>query len=144
MLFCSMLTHVYFLELFFFFCFFEVVPLPCLPDHWFLLLLYLVWCWKSLVYFSVQLLHSLGSVTSVWYFLRFSVSLLKFSSCSSILLPSLVIIFMIIILNSLSSNYLSLFHYSLFLGFYLAFSFGTYSPLSSFCLTLCVSMDQEK
>ena len=60
-------------------------PLPCLPSGWSMILHYLV-CYKCLlVYFSVQLLYSL-TVSSVWNFLIFSVSLLNFSLYPSIIL----------------------------------------------------------
>ena len=45
-------------------------------------------------------------ITSVWYFLIFSIALLKFLLCSFIILPSLVGIFMIITLNYLSGRLL--------------------------------------
>ena len=76
-------------------------------------------------------------ITSVWFFLIFSISLLKFSLCSFILLkvwwaslwPLLWILYWV--------DFLSLFHLVLFLRFYLIISTGTYSSASSFCLILC-------
>lgn len=69
------------------------------------------------------------------YFLLFSISLLKFSLCSS----SLVSIFKIIILNSLSGRLVtSVSLRSFFLRFHLVLLFETHSCVSSFCLTLCL------
>ena len=64
-------------------------------------------------------------------------SLLKFSLCSSILLPSSVSIFMIITLNSIGYIAYLCFIY-LFLGYYLVLLLEIYSSISQFCLIICV------
>ena len=78
------------------------VPLPCFQVHRSFLLFHLVYCWTPLV--SVQLVYVLALWLQFANFYIFSV--LKFSLCSSILLPSLVSIFMTITLYQV--NYLSL------------------------------------
>ena len=82
--------------------------------------------------------HFSYCILQLWLlFLIFSNSLLKFSLCSSFLLHSSVIIFMIIILNSLSGDCLSSFCLVLFLRYCLAPSFVTYSFAVSFFSSLC-------
>ena len=77
----------FFLTFFFFFfsAFIGWVPLPRLWAHWIFLLLHLVCCWTTQVYFFISLIVFFSSMISVWDFLTFSVSLLKFSFCSSFL-----------------------------------------------------------
>ena len=72
--------------------------------RWLILsLLYLVCCWTLLLFFS-SVIVCFSSVASIWQFLIFPISLLKFSLCSSILLPSSASFFMTITLNSLSTK----------------------------------------
>ena len=72
--------------------------------RWLILsLLYLVCCWTLLLFVS-SVIVCFSSVASIWQFLIFSISLLKFSLCSTICLPKLVSIFIIIILNSSSDR----------------------------------------
>ena len=84
-------------------------------------------------------LTPLPSWSSSWFVLLkiFLISFLQFSLSLFILL-STVSIFLTISLNSLCGKWLSPFHLVLFLRFYLVLSFGRYSFVSSFCLTLCV------
>lgn len=59
---------------------------------------------------------------SVWYFCKFSISLFKFSLCSTSFLLSLLSIYMIISLNFLNqADCLSVIHLVLFLRFLLCF-----------------------
>ena len=72
--------------------------------RWLILsLLYLVCCWTLLLFVS-SVIVCFSSVASIWQFLIFSISLLKFSLCSSILLPSSASFFMTITLNPLSTK----------------------------------------
>ena len=72
--------------------------------RWLILsLLYLVCCWTLLLFFR-SVIVCFSSVASIWQFLIFPISLLKFSLCSSILLPSSASFFMTITLNSLSTK----------------------------------------
>lgn len=81
-------------------------------------------------------------ISSVWYFLLYSLSLLKFSLCSSILFPSLLNNFMTIHLNSLSGRLL-LYIIKIFLSFCLVLLFGIYFFVSSLCLTLFLCIRQD-
>lgn len=63
------------------------------------------------VFFSAVMIF-FNSVISLWCFLIFSVSLLKFSQHSTILLPTSVDIFMTITLDLYQVNYLPPFHWS--------------------------------
>lgn len=116
---------------------FEWVPLLCLLDHWFFLMLHLACCWTPLVYFSGVIIF-FSSVTSAWSTFLYFLSLCwSFSLCSPILLP--VNIFVTISLNSLSAKLFLLFHELFFpLRIYLVLLFRTYSFVSLFCLTFCV------
>lgn len=78
----------------------------CLPAHWFIFLFQPVYWWTLQVYFFSSVIVLFSSVTSIWYFLIFSFSLLKFLMCSSIIPLNSMNIF--ITLNSLSSRLLSL------------------------------------
>lgn len=73
-------------------------PLPCLPYCWFILLHPLIYLIPSYVFFISVIIF----ISSNWFSLIFSLSLLKVSLNSSTLFPSSVGIFMIINLNSLS------------------------------------------
>ena len=86
-------------------------------------------CWTSVVYFLNSIIMFFNSVTSIWYFFIFSISLLKFSLCSSILFPSLVRIFITITFNSLSGQVLISASLRFFMRVYLILSFGTYSSV---------------
>lgn len=70
-----------------------------------------------------------SSVLSVWYFLTFSISLLKFSFCSCNVLLTSVIFVMTLILNFLSG------FYSKFLEFYNFLLFGMFW-WDDFCLSI--------
>lgn len=106
------------------------VKLFCLPACWFIFLPRPICCWTPLGYFSVV-------ITYIWYFLVFSISLLKFSLWSSILLPSSVSIFITISLNSLSRRLFIFILFSSFSGVLFCSWIGTYSSFSSFCVKLC-------
>ena len=60
--------------------------------------------------FSISVIVFFSSVTSIWCFLLFSASVLRFSLCPSIFLLSLVNIFITILLYFYQVNHLSLFH----------------------------------
>lgn len=77
------------------------------------------------------------STSDFFFFLIVSDSLLRFSLCSSILHPSLGIIFTIISLNCVSDNLLISLLWGLLMRGCLL-SFGKYFSVSSFCLALCV------
>ena len=98
-----------FLKLFHSFSFFFLfVPLtelfPVTLVHWYFVLLCLVCCCIPLMSFSVRLLCSLAPWFLFGSFQIFSISLLKFSLCSCIVLLILVSIFITLILNSLSDK----------------------------------------
>lgn len=98
-----------------------------------------------LIYFSASsnlLLNSFrvffsSAITYIWSFLEFSISLLKFSLCLSILLLSSVSIFITITLNSLSRRLFIFILFSSFSGVLFCSWIETYSSSSSFCLQLC-------
>ena len=76
---------------------------------------------------------------SVWCFLIFLISLLKFLLCSCTALLTSVDVFYDHCLNCLSGKLLISISSGLFSGdLSCSFFFGTYSPVSSFSLTLCV------
>lgn len=93
-----------------------VVPLPGIRVHYSFLLFHLVCYWTLLMYFSVQWLDS-TAVTSIWYFIIFSISFLKFSLWSSLL--NLVNIITTITLDFYQVNYIpfSLRFFQRFLSF---------------------------
>ena len=85
----------------------------------------------SIVYFFTSFIVFCSSVASVWYFLLFSITYLKFSMFihSSKIGEDLM--------TSLSGDLLVFISVRFFfsLGFYLVLLFGTCSFVSSFCLT---------
>lgn len=84
--------------------YFKFFAVLCEFCHFFLQLAYLFLCFYLLLNpFSV---FSSTVMTSVWYFLIFSILTFKYSLCSFILLPSSVNIFVNIISNTLSSSFL--------------------------------------
>ena len=126
---CCLISPLNYLHLFSFFYLFALLgELHCLLfksiDPFFCFI-----CWISVVYFLNSITVFLNSVTSIWYFLIFSISLLKFSLCSSILFPSLVRIFMTSTFNSLSGKVLNSASLRFFMWVYLVLSFGTYSSV---------------
>lgn len=128
LLFQGLLVHLHLLKFF-------VILLVCLGDfHCFVLAsLFLLLPNQSVVNSSSVFFSSV--ITSLWYFLLFPLSLLKFSLCSTILLPNLMSNFMIIIELCQETAYLSVSFIS-FLRFYLIPSFGTYPLVSLFCLIM--------
>lgn len=128
----SPLSYLHFLKFFFHF-----VALA----EWVSLLLYS----SSFIHFSTSssLLLNPSSlffgfvITSIWYFIIFSMSLWHFSLCSSFLPTSSLRIFMTKTLSSLSNR---LFTFNSFISFpevCLVLLLGTYSSVSSFFLVLC-------
>ena len=97
------------------------------------LLYHVIYSWFPPVYFPLQLLYS----SLLIFFLIVSDSLLRSSLCSSILHPSLGIIFMIISLNCVSDNLLISLLWGLLMRGCLL-SFGKCFSVSSFCWALCV------
>ena len=100
------------------------------PGSWSTVLYYIICYWFPL---SVIVFFS-----SDWFCLIFSKSLLKISLYFSILLLSIVSILLTISMYSMSGKLLTSVSLGFFLGFYFVLSFGTYSSVSSFCLTLGV------
>ena len=80
-------------------------------------------------------------MTSVWYFSIFSIYLLKFSFCSSILLPSSVSIFMTIVLHSFKGKSLISILLRSLSEVLSCFLFGIDSFVSSSFLTLFLGFD---
>ena len=123
-----------FVEFFFFLLFrlgdFTTLSLRCLS----VLLYHVIYSWFPPVYFPLQLLYSSPLIL---FFLIVSDSLLRSSLCSSILHPSLGIIFMIISLNYVSDNLLISLLWGLLMRGCLL-SFGKCFSVSSFCWALCV------
>ena len=111
------------------------VPLSCLWVHWYFLLLHLASWWTPSIVFFSSVIVFFSSVISVWYFLIFSILLLKFSLCSYIVLLTSVSIFTTLILNSLSGITHLHFIKAFFWGFIVFFSLE-HIFLSFF--TLCV------
>ena len=135
MLFQRPLSHPYLLNFFFFFLLFRLgdfttLSLRCLS----VLLYHVIYSWFPPVYFPLQLLYSSPLIL---FFLIVSDSLLRSSLCSSILHPSLGIIFMIISLNCVSDNLLISLLWGLLMRGCLL-SFGKCFSVSSFCWALCV------
>ena len=102
--------------------------LHCFPDHWFALLLPLMFYWLPLMYFLISVIVFFISSSFLYTLVEFWFSTLFSSPVST---------FMTIILNSLS-NISNIFHFALFLWLCLVLLFETYSSVSSFCLTLCL------
>ena len=93
-------------------------------------------------YFSVQLLYS----SALWLLFGTFLYFLSLSShlSLSILLPSLVSLFMIIYWTFYQVNYLSPVHWLFFLMFYLVLSFGTYFCFFILLDSILVSMHWVK
>ena len=108
-------------------------PLCCLPNFWPIFLHHLICCW-----FHLYIFHFRYCILHLWL-VPFSIfSLLKFSLCSSVLLLSSLSIFITVTLNSLSSRFLISISLRCFLKLSPVPLFGTYSFVSSFCITLCI------
>ena len=118
---------------FFFYCSAWMVSIILSSRALIIPLYHLIYCRFLLVHFLFHLSYSLAVSSFI-----FSNSLLKFSLCSPILLPSSLSIFMTIALNSLLGRLLFPLCLFLFMRFCLVLLFGTYSSFSSFCLILCV------
>lgn len=126
------IVHRSFRSSVFFYCFFLfdavwVSPLLCPPACW-SILAHSARSWFPLLYFSFAIVF-FSSMTSVWYFLMFHFSLLRFSLFLCPFLSS-VSIFMTITLIPYQVDYLSPYRLGLFLVFCLAFICNAFlSPL---------------
>ena len=98
------LIHLMVFHKFLFFNFFILFHsffwLPIALVHWSFLLLNLVWCWTTLLNFSVQLLYS----SALWFLSFHMLFLLRFSVCIFIVLLISVSIFRSVMLNSFSDK----------------------------------------
>lgn len=110
--------------------------LPCLRVHWLFLLCNLLLN-PSIVFFSAVRVF-FNSVTSVWCLLMFSVSLFNCHFVHAFFFCPQWAFLWSLFWTMYQVNHLSLFHWDLFLRFYLFWGRGIYSSVSSFSLPLYV------